>query len=199
MKDVNLRINDSDDRDDRDENTGESVEPMNSLDRRTADEREADLRLEALLDEALTPMALVGPPGTSERAALENGFADRIYAASLAHLPRKQNSWVAALRSQRVWTSFAASMAVAVSAGIYIHTSVGSVSSARPNRSNPGMSASAADISAVDQQLSKLASYNGPSASIDRDLATLSLKIDQAGSAALWNDSRENLPTPTDW
>lgn len=170
-------------RQDQQDNQGApSAVRMDVLDRRTADEREADFKLESLLDEALAPMALVGPPGTSERASLENGLADRVYAASLDLLPRKQSPW-AAFRSQRVWVSFAASMAVAVSAGMFIHTTnLGS----KPNRSGGPAITASADITAVDQQLSRLASYNGPSAAIDRDLATLSVKL-------------ENVPTPSDW
>jgi hypothetical protein len=194
MRDLKIESNDGDAANRGEQaagiDTGITAREMAYLDRRSPEVRAADQRLEALLDEALAPMALVGPPGTSERAPLENGLAERIFNASKPQLPGRQNEWAVAFRSPRVWLSFAASMTVALSAGWFIHSTTPKATHSQ---------AMANDISAVDQQLSRLASYSGPSAQIDRDIAELSLKFDQAGSAQLWSDAHENVPTANDW
>jgi hypothetical protein len=154
----------------------------------------SDPRIDALLDEALSPDHLPG--------GMPAGLADRIVAATVAHLPRQSparpQGWSLVFTASRLrWAGLAA--AVAVVAGLIIANLPGSA----PMPVQPGPHDVATNVDHLDRDLQLAANETGkltdpvtPAiADVRQDIALIKDRLDGELASAVesWSDVTREL------
>lgn len=143
------------------------------LDERPLSEAER-ARLEALLDEALSPANVAGP--------IPADLPARIVAATrgeLAQLRRRSEPGVNGVlaRIGPQWGSaIAASWALAMTLGLFLQFGPGSASA---------LGVTPATARAIEQGLRRAGAYQGPASAIDHDLRMLAVQVDTSTSAGV--------------
>jgi hypothetical protein len=139
-----------------------------------------DPRLDALLDEALSPESVEG--------GLPAGLSDRIFAATSASLaPSRTRSGVLARIGFPTLSAIAAAILLLVGGAVWLSTRDADTAPPGGSFAHQDQPFTPEDINKVNKDLAQIAAHDGPHEPVDDEIDLLAVELEQFAENSGWN------------